>query len=314
MREIEVVQHPHVRGLNVFLDTVDYRAPHLHQELELLWVLEGQLEVHGAPGDFCTGTGEFVLFNPKQTHEFRKVGDTCTFLCVQVSPHFFAYGFPAVDGLRFDTPLPAQFLGEDGCRDIRRMLSELAVSYFRRDLGCELLCAGILSLILRRLLLAVPHHILTEAEGLEQERRARRLDRLIDFVEENHRQKILLSDFAQQEGRSMSYLSHFVKENLGQSFQDYVTTVRFQTACALIAAGRDRLLDVCTESGFSDYRYFSNAFRARLGMTPEAYRSQLGRTPLETAHPQNPLSLERFYSWEESLRLFEALRGNSLTN
>ena len=106
----------------------------------------------------------------------------------------------------------------------------------------------------------------------------------------------------------MSYLSHFVKENLGQSFQEYVSAVRFQTACTLIAAGQERLLDVCTESGFSDYRYFSRTFRERLGLTPEEYRARLlEQAAPETDRPQNPRSLERFYTSEESLRLLEAL-------
>lgn len=305
MREIEVIQHTHIRGLSVFLDTVDYRSPHIHKELELVWLLDGRMELHCAQGEFPLERGGLAIFNPKQTHEFRKLEGSCTFLCVQVSLRTFSYGFPAVEGLHFDEVLP----GPAVCGAVQRMLGELAPAYFRREEGCELLCTGLLHLILRELLLGLPHHVLTEAEELERERRTRRLDRLIDFVEENHRHKLLLSDFARQEGRSMSYLSHFVKENLGQSFQDYVSTVRFQTACALIAGGRDRLLDVCTESGFSDYRYFSRTFRERLGMTPEEYRAQLGRSGPETARPHNPKSLERFYSREESLRLFETLRA-----
>ena len=252
MREVELVQHPQIRGLNIFLDTVDYRTPHLHKELELLWVLDGAMDIHGVPGDFRAAAGDLALFNPKETHEFWKLDGSCTFLCVQLSPRFFAYGFPAIEGLHFDEPPPSRTLDEADGREVRRMLGELASAYFRREAGYELLCAGWLGLILHRLVRALPHHILTEAEGLEQERRGQRLDRLIDFVEENHRQKIRLTDFARREGRSMSYISHFVKENLGQSFQDYVAAVRFRTACALIAAGRDRLLDVCTESGFSD--------------------------------------------------------------
>lgn len=305
MREVELVQHPHIRGLSIFLDTVDYRSPHIHKELELLWLLEGRMEVHGTQGDFRAGAGDLVLFNPKQTHSFHKLAGACTFLCIQASPHFFAYGFPAVEGLRFDESLAA--LSGGSRREVCRMLFQMAPPYLRRDPGFELLCAGLLSLVLHRLL-EVPHHMLSEAEGLEQERRARRLDRLIDFVEENHRHKILLSDFARREGRSMSYLSHFVKENLGQSFQEYVCAVRFQTACTLIAAGQERLLDVCTESGFSDYRYFSRTFRERLGLTPEEYRARLlEQAAPEADRPQNPRSLERFYTSEESLRLLEAL-------
>ena len=307
MREVEVIQHPQVRGLSVFLDTVDYRSPHLHREWELLWILDGQIEIHIAQGDLLAERDSLVIFNPKQTHEFHKLGASCTFLCVQFSPQFFSHGFPAAEGLRFDQTLPSQTMPEADCRTIRRMLAELTPPYFRRDPGYELLCAGCLSLVLRKLLLGLPHRVLTGAESQEQERRDQRLERLIDFVDQNHRHKLCLSEFARREGRSMSYMSHFVKENLGQSFQDYVATVRFQTARTLITAGRDRLLDVCAESGFSDYRYFSKAFRERLGVTPEEYRLQALQAGPDAAHAQNPRSMERFYTSEESLRLFEEL-------
>ncbi len=307
MREVEVIQHSQMRNLSVFLDTVDYRSPHLHKELELLWILDGQMEIHSVQEDLRAGRDDLVLFNPKQTHEFHKLDASCTFLCVQVSPRFFSHSFPAAGGLRFDQTLPSRTMSCEDCRQIRRLLRELAPPYFRRDPGYELLCAGCLHLVLRRLLLGLSHRILSAAEELEQERRDQRLERLIDFVDQNHRRKLYLSEFARQEGRSMSYMSHFVKENLGQSFQDYVTAVRFQTARALITEGRERLLDVCTESGFSDYRYFSKAFRERLGMTPEEYRLQAVQFSQEDARAQNSQSLERFYTSEESLRLFEKL-------
>jgi hypothetical protein len=66
-------------------------------------------------------------------------------------------------------------------------------------------------------------------------------------------------------------MSAFVKEYLNQTFQDYVKTVRFHCACKMIMNGKDTMQNVCVESGFSDYRYFSERFRQRTGMTPEQY-------------------------------------------
>lgn len=125
--------------------------------------------------------------------------------------------------------------------------------------------------------------------------------------------KIRLSDFARAERRSMSYLSHFVKEALGQSFQEYVNTVRFHCACKLIAAGQRRMLDVCVASGFSDYRYFSAAFQKRLGMTPEEYSRQPQSPVLDEMQVHHSLhSLERFYSREKAWNCWTVSRRNTL--
>lgn len=308
MKEIEIVQHLEARGLRIFLNTVEYRTPHLHKELELIWLLEGGMEIRSAQGTHTARAGEIAILNPKQMHALRRLDAPCSFLCLQVSPSFFSYSFPAIQGLRFDALLIPS------ADDIAPLMDRLALAYFQQEPGFELLCAGKMHLLLFRLMQRVPHHILNESEALEQERKGERLNRLMDFVERNHQGHIALSDFAREEKRSMSYLSHFVRENLGQSFQEYVNAVRFQTACSLIAAGRQRLLDVCTEAGFSDYRYFAQTFQQRTGMSPKEYRARHGGdapmdSPEKAALPAGPTaSLERIYPREEAAALYKRLR------
>ena len=104
----------------------------------------------------------------------------------------------------------------------------------------------------------------------------------------------------------MTHLSHFIKSAMNQTFQEYVNSVRFNRACELMAAGERKMLDVCMESGFSDYRYFSRAFRERYNMTPEEYARYASRFQLESAVAHHSIhSMERFYSGEESLKLLE---------
>ena len=43
-----------------------------------------------------------------------------------------------------------------------------------------------------------------------------------------------------------------------QSFREYVDLVRYNAACKMMMTGRYKMLDICMECGFSDYRYFSN--------------------------------------------------------
>ena len=87
MNETEIIQHPQIDGLRIFFDTVDYRTPHVHEEFELIWLMEGRLSVQAGPFRHVAQSGEMVLFDPQQTHEFHKVEESCTFLCLQVAPH-----------------------------------------------------------------------------------------------------------------------------------------------------------------------------------------------------------------------------------
>ena len=180
-------------------------------------------------------------------------------------------------------------------------------AYLRRENQYALSCVGSCCLLFYRLLSRMPNHILTAEEAANMDRRNTRLKRLIRFVDENYMHKLRLSDFAAAEGCSMSYLSHFVKDTMNQTFQEYVLSVRLNCACHLMAAGGKRMLEICMESGFSDYRYFSRAFQKHFAMTPEAYsRSRREEESLPGAH-RSIHSVERFYTREDSLRLLSQL-------
>ena len=160
--------------------------------------------------------------------------------------------------------------------------------------------------MLHQLLSKLPHHALSPEEATSMDKRNDRIKRLIRFVEENYMHKIKLADFAAMEGCSLSYLSRFIKDTMNQTFQEYVNSVRFACACSLIAAGEMRMLDICMESGFSDYRYFSRAFQQQFHMTPEQYSQYKSRTQLESRVVCRSLhSIEKFYSREDSLNLME---------
>ena len=158
----------------------------------------------------------------------------------------------------------------------------------------------------REILSLLPCHSMTVEEQSNINKRNARLTRFIRFVDENYTQKIRLADFAAAEDCTVSYLSRFLKASLNQTFQDYVNAVRFHSACKLMAVGGMRMLDICEESGFSDYRYFSAAFKKQSGMTPEEYSRR--SHPVDETLRHNLHSLERFYTREQSLQLLQKLR------
>ncbi|MBP3736612.1 MAG: AraC family ligand binding domain-containing protein, partial [Lachnospiraceae bacterium] len=69
-REVEIVRYPQIKGLSIFLDTVSYRTPHVHEEFELIWILDGQMMIGGIRPQLEAGAGDLVLFDPGRIHEF----------------------------------------------------------------------------------------------------------------------------------------------------------------------------------------------------------------------------------------------------
>ena len=300
MNELEIVQHRQIKGLSLFFNTVDYRTPHIHPEWELIWVLDNDLSVTCGKEQFLVSPGQMILFNPNEPHEFHKAGNSCTFLCLQISPSVL----PAMLLAHVDGKLLHQHLSANELKSLRKQLAGIMNAYLQKEEHFGLFCVGQSILLLHRLITLLPSHLLSADETQSIHKRNARLKRLICFVDENYMHKILLADFAEAEGCSLSYLSRFIKNTMNQNFQEYVTSVRFNRACQMIAVGEKKLLDVCMESGFSDYRYFSREFKRQYGMTPEEYRGYTKKLHLESAAVRHSLhSAERFYSKEESLTL-----------
>ena len=302
MNELEIIRHSRIPGMTVFFNTVDYRTPHFHPEWELIWLLDNPMTVSGGGGSFRAEKGDLLLFQPSEPHELHKLEENCTFLCLQVSPEL----------LRLETDLVVEpillnpFLA-DRLAPLKSTLLSIAQTYLDREQFSNLFCVGQVCLLYHQILNAVPVRAITREERISQEKRNKRLSSLIRFVDENYMHKIRLSDFAEAEGFSMSYLSHFIKSTLNQSFQEYVNSVRINCACKLISGGEEKLTAVCMASGFSDYRYFSSAFKKQFGMTPEQYKLSLKKPENAVIH-HSIHSLERFYTDEQSRGILAELQ------
>lgn len=309
MDELEIVPQNQIDGMRIFINRVEYRSPHLHPEWELLWVLDSPLNITCAQKKYLIQPGELILFPPNWPHEFHEMERPCTFLCLQISSRAFPFTVHLhTDEIRLSNCLP-----EADDRWLRQTMVDTARVFLEQEPHSDLYCTGQCALILHRLLKYVPFHIMSAEELALAEQRNARLIRLMDYVDENYMHKLRLADFAQLEGCSVSYLSHFVRDTMNQTFQDYVNSVRFNRARKLIALTEKPLVSICFEAGFSDYRYFSRSFQSAYGMTPAQYRLQSQLLPAEhIASTESLHSREKIFDRSQSLAFLQQFRFSDL--
>lgn len=305
MNELEIIQYHQLDGLNVFINTVSYRSPHFHNEWELLWILDAPLKVTWHHRDIVLQPGDLALFPPKLAHEFQQFDGICTFLCLQIASNILS--LPA--GIVTEDIVLKEHLIPEAYRAVRQFFLEIAECYFYREPLYELQCLGKSALMMHMLLKSIPCRTITAEEAANEDLRNARLMRLTQFVEENHTHKIRLADFAESEGCSVSYLSHFIRNTMNQTFQDYVNSVRFRKACKLIAEGKESMISISMEAGFSDYRYFSRTFLENYGMTPAEYRRKANAIVTDkSVQSQSVHSQERFLTRGQSLGILQKFR------
>lgn len=305
MHEFENIPFAQIKGIHMFLNTVVYRKPHFHDSIELIYVIDGNMTVNVEYTTYQLNKRDTILVNSGSPHEFIANRSNCLFLCLQVSMDTCWTNGQRV---RFDTNILADVFSIEEYQQFEKLLLDMADKYFRQVDYYELYCTAVTQQLLFLLLTNIPSHSLSSRYTSSQEAMSGRLMRMVDYVDKNYSKKISLAEFARSEGKSLSYISHFIKKSINQTFQNYVNTVRFYAACRLISSGNMSLLDVCYEVGFSDYRYFSQLFKERTGLTPAQYSKLVDA---EKEYMKNSgYDNEHIHTNEESLTILDELKNS----
>lgn len=100
------------------------------------------------------------------------------------------------------------------------------------------------------------------------------LDRAKSYIQGKFTEDVSLEEVADYVHLNPHYFSKIFKQQVGETFIDYVTGLRIDKAKALIALEHLSLKEVCYEVGYKDPNYFSRVFKKVTGVTPTEYRSQ----------------------------------------
>ena len=121
-------------------------------------------------------------------------------------------------------------------------------------------CKSLISDILYELIRSsLPHKKVPHSKELESAR---------TYIQANFRNKISIEALAERIGLSVSYFRKIFTEAYGQSPQQYIISLRINTAYDLLESGEVNVSEAATLSGFDDIYYFSTLFKKQTGFSP----------------------------------------------
>ncbi len=97
----------------------------------------------------------------------------------------------------------------------------------------------------------------------------------VAYIEENYKEKLKLSDVADQVYVSQWHLSKLLNRYLGQNFSEILNGVRINKAKELLKDPSLRIGDIADEVGFLDMAHFSRVFKKQVGISANEYRNQM---------------------------------------
>ncbi len=125
---------------------------------------------------------------------------------------------------------------------------------------------------IKALLLRIIAHMLGQSVTDTRSKSGKQLIEIICGYVREHYRTVSLDDISQTYYMNKNYFCSLFKSVTGESFIDYVTTIRMEEAKRLLLESELKTYEIAELVGYKDQRYFSQVFRKATGLQPTQYR------------------------------------------
>ena len=248
-----------------------------------------------------------MLFDAGSSHELCASGAPARLLTLQISNSFCARFYPQIRSIRFGCRGLSACLTQAQLAALRRAMLLALSAYLRDAPESPFACMAQVNEIFAMLLGNTPYRVLSDTENLTQTRNAERMHRILHYLETHYSEPVRLSEIAEREGLTQTYLSHLFREQLHIPFQDYLARLRLEAAMLLLRQSDTTLTDAAYACGFSDPKYLNRSFQKNLGMTPRQWLLENRPDPSRAPSAEDPRTAQRILTPGECRALLDAL-------
>lgn len=278
------------RSERVFYDRADYPAyvrkgrlsaypdfaadDHWHDDIELIFILSGQMRYHVNGETVFLKEGEGIFINARQLH----FGDSqekkeCVFLCVLLHPILLCLSRTVeqkyVSPLLFYEQIPFYHLR--GEREWERdVLSSICRIYEVRDE--ELSELKIQRTFLDIWIALCENVIPMPKEPTAGNRELSALKKMISCINENYGEKLTLARIAAAGNVGKTACCAIFRRYTNKTPNEYLTQFRLRKAMELLKDSDMTVMEISYAVGFSGASYFSEVFRKNYACSPREYR------------------------------------------
>ncbi|MBE6846344.1 MAG: helix-turn-helix domain-containing protein [Ruminococcus sp.] len=248
---------------------------HWHNGFEIIYVTDGEMTVGVRDSEYRLGSGGFAVINCKTIHSAYNKGH-CRNLLLQIPYETIRKNIPDIDSIM----IRCIFTGRNNIngkyvliKDILEKLEKLYTS--EHDCGYLLKLNSLVYELLY--LLVMNFRAGTDPELKKKtDRNVQRLGVVLQYVRQHYSENISLSHAASLVALNKEYFSRFFKKYMGQTFMDYVFSVRLECAYYDILNTDYTIGEIASKCGFeNNYRLFVNKFRQMYGCNPAEKRVQI---------------------------------------
>ncbi len=267
-------------GFTVYIAKSNNAKMHGHSFLEFTYIEKGEFEHSFENKKERLTQGDYFIVDYGTQHAYRSIGDSpVSVINFLFYPSFVDRTLKKTDSfekvvnsylIRFNytalnsSPSGVVFGDKDG--SIYKIVGEILNEYQNKQSGyleyIRSLCAQMLIIIMRRI----------EKSGVKSTN-SKLITSITDYTNEHYNQKLKLCDFAKKHNYSLSHLSKKFLDETGMNFSEYLQKLRIEKSCSLLETTDLSVLQIATEVGYNDIKFFNKIFKKQLGITPRQFRN-----------------------------------------
>lgn len=260
---------------------VDLLLPeHWHEELEIIYVEEGDLDFSVNGENFVLNEGEAVLVNSKRIHSNGSPrGRYTVFYYSLINPSYLRASS------YIEQKYVAPVLGPDGFdylilnnQDWTMPILNDMVTMFKQPNydGKEL---EIIELELRMLRTLYTHLDLSSSFSSVSQSYVSTFREMIEFIADHYSEKISLEDIANAGNVGKTLCATIFKKLSSKTPGEYLINYRISEGLKMLDDNSLSITDVAFQTGFNSASHFTKTFREMMGCTPNKYRTGEWKVP-----------------------------------
>lgn len=269
----EAIKYPSKEDVffNVLWHNRDYTAPHWHNGLEILYLLEGSEDCYlGEEECIRMKKGDFLVINSRVVHSVQ-CPRQCREMLIQIPYPMMKRFIPQIDGLEF---VCEKITGKKQRMDT--FLVESALSTLAELHPCQSPeeTLEFYSQIYHLLAVLVKDFsVSVTSDKMEiSEKYMERLGMITSYVKEHYMEEISLQEIARLVSLNPDYFTRFFKKYMGMTFLDYVNSVRMEHVVRDLQRTDLSVQKLLEIHGFTNYKLFMKMYKSRFESTPGKMR------------------------------------------
>lgn len=245
--------------MNASVDNMLSPIPHMHKDLELIYIKKGNAICYADNKQLKLGEGDIFLTFPNQVHYYHNAEPGQYYVCIFSPDVLFGMGDVLDD-----------YVPKINTISTRNKQVEKIFSDMMKDSESEYNLTYRVGLINQLMALVMADLELEERNKTKNTT----LHKILRYCEDNFTSDITLDTAAETLHFSKYHISHLFNEKIGISFSTYINNLRIYKACELLKMSDNKTSFISEEVGFGSIRSFNRAFLQFMKQTPVQYRKE----------------------------------------